>query len=259
MGVKQKEAQRAGRTVFTRTVVDPPVEPKFGKIRVPLHALTWAADNRKLGGRLEKGRWKGCPIFALTLEERATCPRTCQQWKTCYGDNLHMARRLAAGPALEAAVEADVVVLGAVFPEGFVVRLHVLGDFYSVPYVRHWARLLRENPALRVYGYTHRAHSTPIGRAVAALVTEFPERAAMMRSEPTVPGDPLPAAWVVPSDAKEGIQGSVLCPQETGRTKSCGTCGLCMNGFTNVSFLDHSWAVVNARTWEKRRLAVVEG
>lgn len=32
--------------------------------------------SRKLGSHVTKGRWKGYPIFSISLEERATCPRS---------------------------------------------------------------------------------------------------------------------------------------------------------------------------------------
>jgi hypothetical protein len=48
-----------------------------------------------------KGRYKGFFIFTLTLEERATCPRTCLEWKTCYGNSMNWARRIKHGRAFE--------------------------------------------------------------------------------------------------------------------------------------------------------------
>src|SRR4051812_29502603 len=45
-------------------------------------------NSRKIGKRVTKGRYKGFFIFTLTLEERATCPSTCLEWKTCYGNSM---------------------------------------------------------------------------------------------------------------------------------------------------------------------------
>ena len=42
-------------------------------------------------------------------------------------------------------------------PNGFAVRLHNLGDFYSLQYVALWRRLLARHPALHVWGYTRAA------------------------------------------------------------------------------------------------------
>jgi hypothetical protein len=73
--------------VFTTTVQAPSVTPRNGG---KLHVLVSAGSNRKIGRRMKKGRWAGMEILSLTLEEHATCPATCQQWKSCYGDNLHL-------------------------------------------------------------------------------------------------------------------------------------------------------------------------
>lgn len=251
---KRAQAAREGRTVFTKSITSPPAEPRNsgGKIRVPLHVLVWAGSNRKISGLMQKGRWAGMPIFSLTLEERATCPSTCQQWRRCFGDNMHLAVRYQAGKQLEMAIEADLGALDSVYPDGYLIRLHVLGDFYSVSYVRFWERMLKQHEC-RLYGYTHRMLTEPIGAALTSLALGNPERTAFMRSDPTEAGDPLPSATVVDRKATVGVAGSVICPNETGKTESCGTCGLCMNGRTSVSFLDHSAAAVNAATWERRR------
>ena len=55
---------------------------------------------------------------------------------------------------MEARLEREIEVLDVRHGGGFVVRFHVLGDFYSVEYVGLWRRLLRQYPTLRVFGYT---------------------------------------------------------------------------------------------------------
>jgi hypothetical protein len=37
-------------------------------------------QSRKIGKFVTKGKMRGFPIFTLTLEERATCPRSCLAW-----------------------------------------------------------------------------------------------------------------------------------------------------------------------------------
>ena len=90
-------------------------------------------NSAKIGGLIVKGRWRGFPVYTLTLEERATCPRTCHHWRSCFGNGTHLADRIAAGANLEWRLEREVALLDIDHPRGFVVRLHVLGDFYSVP------------------------------------------------------------------------------------------------------------------------------
>lgn len=206
-----------------------------------LYVLKDAGSNAKIGKLLTKGRWRGMPLFALTLIERATCWSGCQAAAICYGDNMPFATRYEPGPGLERAITDDVATLASrkATRSGFVVRTHVLGDFYSVAYVRHWAALVASCPALHVYGYTHWRHASPIGRAVATLVQTFPDQVAILRSDADEAEDPLPKAMTI-SRGAPAAPGTVLCPEQTGKTTSCGTCGLCMSGRNAVSFIDHS-------------------
>lgn len=42
------------------------------------------ANNSKIGSHVAKGKlWAGFPIYTLSLEERATCPRVCEHWRDC--------------------------------------------------------------------------------------------------------------------------------------------------------------------------------
>lgn len=170
---------------------------------------------------------------------------------------MPFASRYAPGPALEAAIERDVHTLAAkkATRGGFVVRTHVLGDFYSPEYVALWARLVADIPALHVYGYTHWRLASPIGRAVTDFVLAQPDRVAILRSDADESEDPLPKAMTIPRDGR-AVAGTVICPEQTGRTTSCGTCGLCMSGRTSVSFLDHSRAKASGPRLASAALAV---
>jgi hypothetical protein len=206
--------------------------------------LKSGTGNKKLGGKVTKGRYRGMPLYTLTLEEGATCWSGCQNLNRCYGANMPFAIRYNPGPTLEAAIAQDVATLADKHPDGFVVRLHVLGDFYSVDYVKHWAALLDQYHNVYLFGYTHWRAGSDIGDAVTTLVAGFPERAAFLRSDPTETGDLLPGAYTVDHDGRKDLHtlnrpGTVVCPHETGRVASCGACGLCMNGTTGITFIDH--------------------
>ena len=58
------------------------------------------AHSSKIGGDVLVGRLRGAKIFTLTLEERATCPRSCRHWVGCYGNAMQAARRWQHGPEL---------------------------------------------------------------------------------------------------------------------------------------------------------------
>jgi hypothetical protein len=259
---KQSVAHKTGRTVFLKTVRSAPVKPFISKFGVPLRALKWAGKNVKIGGLMTKGHWAGMPIYALTLEERKTCPSTCQQWNKCYGDNMYLAARHKADRNLTRALTADLKALDSKFPNGYVVRLHVLGDFYSSDYVMFWQEMLDLHPALRIYGYTHWQMGTLVGDAVTRLAVGNPTRVSILRSDcADVAHDPLAAAMVIPAGSTEPAPGTkVICPNETGKVNSCGECGLCMLGLgkVGISFLNHSHAETLKKSLAARGLPVLE-
>lgn len=220
------QALTKGRTVFLKTVI-PPSQAK--------RLLQPASTNRKLGGgklRIEKGRWRGMPLYQLLLEERATCPSSCNQWDNCYGNNMYLAKRINhRGPELVRYLRHEVAALAKAAPGGFVIRLHVLGDFYSKAYVRFWHDALARHLSLRLFGYTHRlpGQGDGIGEAIEAINStdrcwiRFSDRGGLM------------SANVGAATGPEDIQ----CPEEVGKTKSCLTCGLCWQTRLPIKFLTH--------------------
>lgn len=216
-----------GHTVFTSTVKS---ADEGGALLKSGH------NNAKIGARVTKGRWKGFPIYTLTLEERRTCPRSCALWRGCMGNSMHLAERWRHGPELERFLIREVVALQNRHTAGFAVRLHVLGDFYSVDYVLTWRALMECCAALHVFGFTARIDpDEPITRAVAALRKDFPSRwwvrfsgAAMDRMASEVVDMP-----------EQTSPGAIVCPQQTGGTLACATCGLCWATTKNIAFLRH--------------------
>jgi hypothetical protein len=183
-------------------------------------------DTPKLGARIVKGKWSGIAVYSLTLEERATCPRSCAHWLDCYGNHMPFAARQKHGAEFERRLERELLSLAARHPEGFAVRAHVLGDFYSTGYVQSWIRWLREIPALHVFGYTARDPSKPIGKLIDAAHAQFPLR-----------------WWVRFSNGPKGVirtgADGITCPAQTGKTRSCATCGLCWATKKPIKFLAH--------------------
>jgi len=95
-------------------------------------------NNKKLGRIITKGKWAGFPIYSLTLEERATCPTSCKQWSICYGNTMPFALRMRWSSVMEKSVSKQLTLLQRKYPKGFVIRLHVLGDFLSEEYAQWW-------------------------------------------------------------------------------------------------------------------------
>jgi len=184
---------------------------------------------------IRKGEFKGYVIFTLTLEERATCPRYCYHWDDCYGNNMAFAHRFNAGKALEDAIEREIAEHCSIY-KGVIVRLHVLGDFYSVDYVQHWQKLLYRHPNLAVWGFTGHRPDTPIGFAIEALRAGVGTRFSVRFSN--APDEVFSANSTEVAEEESGK--SAVCPEQTGAAESCAACTFCWSAQTRqVLFLTH--------------------
>lgn len=217
-------AYTGGRSIFSSRVYDPDEVDRVFKT---------GHQSRKIGKFVAKGKRRGWPIYTLTLEERATCPRTCEAWGFCYGNNMQAAERLNAGAELEEQIWRELQDFQKRHPDGFLVRLHVLGDFYSTCYVEMWSNALIAFQALHVFGFTARLPGTEIGDALAPLIDNQWERFSVRYSGGA-------------SDRKSSnIQGSendknsIPCPAQTGATDCCATCSLCWANDVSISFGRH--------------------
>lgn len=195
-------------------------------------------NNPKIGALAIKGRWSGMPIYTLTLEERATCPRHCAQWRTCYGNNMHLAERWRHGYRFELLLEIELRALAKKHRDGFIVRLHVLGDFYSVAYVMRWRMLIEAIPALHVFGFTARIDAEdPITRELVATGRNYPDR-WMIRFSGAAADLQEMGSEVIDMPGQEA-DGSIVCPQQLSKTLACATCGLCWQSRRSIAFLRH--------------------
>jgi hypothetical protein len=225
-------AINAGTTQFPKNVAIAGISPLNGRAT---SILKEAKANSKLGGKARnfwtKGKFANMPLFSLTLVERETCPSTCSAWAICYGNNMPFATRWDikqdGGKLLMRELDAEMALLNRYYPNGFSVRLHVLGDFFSVEYVKWWGEMLEKYPALHCYGYTHNADNE-IWDAIAEIRGE---RFVIRQSD----GHQFPVA------VRESIDNSFpTCPEQTGKVKSCLDCGLCPNmNVQGIRFLEH--------------------
>lgn len=197
------------------------------------HVFVSGHNSRKIGKMCIKGKWSGMPIYTLTLEERKTCPRDCELFRSCYGNRMPWSTRLPYGAALEGKIEIELSAFQIKHPRGFIIRLHVLGDFYSVEYVQKWEAWLHKYPALRVFGYT--ARHDEIGLAIKKIVANQWDRFAVRSSNGMMAGIPKTKTIKSAADAADYI----VCPVQTGATSCCSTCALCFNSTKPIAFLAH--------------------
>jgi hypothetical protein len=130
----------------------------------------------------------------------------------------------------------EVFALATKYPNGFAIRVHSLGDFYSVQYVNLWRVMLDMVPQLHVFGFTARVDADdPIAHAVADLARDRWDRFAIRFSN----APQLTRSTVVIESADQKPADAVQCPQQTGRASHCSTCGFCWNSERRVAFLRH--------------------
>jgi hypothetical protein len=223
-------AMRGLRTMYPSTVVD-----AVDGVAV----LKSGHNSPKIGAVILKGRWRGMPVYTLTLEERATCPVSCRHLRSCFGNKMQWAVRFNPGEALERRLVEDVVRLAAKHPRGFVVRVHVLGDFYSVRYVDLWRAMLETVPALHAFGYTAR-WDDELGARLRSLVREHWPRFAVRFSNAPAMGLPVTVSIELPVQRPPG---AFICPEQHApsgrRAESCADCGACWSTRKAVAFLQH--------------------
>ena len=214
-----------GRTIYTNNVYDS--ISHNGK-------LLKVSNNKKLGkSKILKGRHKNKLIYSLSLEERKTCPTSCFHWKTCYGNNMPFAHRFMGNDALMKRLDDELNILSTKHKEGILIRLHVVGDFFSVNYVKFWKKMLSKYNGISIFGYTARTPFSEIGKEIAILRSLNWDRFSIRFSNSM---EKISANSEDFANAKEGI----VCPEQLDKTKNCASCGLCWNkNIDNIIFKTH--------------------
>jgi hypothetical protein len=194
--------------------------------------LKGGENNRKIGGNVTKGHLRGAAVFTLTLEERATCPASCAHSRDCYGNAMNWPQRVQPDSDLMPLLDAELRKLCARHDK-VLIRLHVLGDFYSAEYVRFWRGALDRHPGLHIYGYTARN-----GCAIADAIDWLNEHPRCWIRFSDGADNQFRAVSVDTVDqAKEA--GAIVCPVQTNRVGCCGECALCWSTPKTIAFLRH--------------------
>jgi hypothetical protein len=198
------------------------------------------STNKKIGKKVLKGLKKDYPIYTITLVERKTCSDECEHWLTCYGNNMMYAIRFNPYnknflPRLES--DLKTIANEPKNKNGFLLRLHVLGDFYSKDYVLFWKRMLKLYPNLNIYGYTRNHNNSKylekrnIANEIIKLNTLFSTRFYIRFSNKL---DIEESANSIDL-GKKGI----TCLAQVDDKKTCATCTLCWTSKKPINFITH--------------------
>ena len=198
------------------------------------------STNPKLGKKVTKGIHADSEMFTLTLTERETCPSDCFHWDDCYGNNMMFAHRIdhSNQNVLQKYIVRDLTNLKG---KKVLIRLHVLGDFFNVNYVKFWKFMLLMFPNVSVFGYTATnvnskiKQSREIATEIKKLTARFKERFAIRFSNDE--NDLFSANSFDNEKPQKGI--SIVCPEQEGKTATCGTCGFCWTSGKRVLFKTH--------------------
>jgi hypothetical protein len=194
-----------------------------------------AKNNKKIGSHWSVDmEWRGMPIYTLTLPERTTCPeRPCCEW--CFGNRMDFADRIIVDSALMARLTVEIEALASTYPDGFCVRLHVLGDFATLEYAKFWIDAVRLTPTLHCYGFTAHDHNSKIGSLINAESFNW-DRFRIRFSY----GEGERSANVRPAPPRKLHDEGQTCPADAEHDAlNCGKCGLCVSQKGPIIFKLH--------------------
>jgi hypothetical protein len=233
------KAIKNSTTKYINNIIDD-VEKPYKKYNKYPFSIIKESNNIKLGKKVLKGNKKDFKIYTLTLVERNTCSDECEHWLTCYGNNMPFGIRFNPYnknflPRLESDLKA--IALKPKNKKGFLLRLHVLGDFYSKDYVLFWERMLKLYPNLHIYGYTRNHNNSKylknrnIANEIIKLNTLFSTRFYIRFSNKL---DIEESANSIDL-GKKGI----TCLAQVDEKKTCATCTLCWTSKKPINFITH--------------------
>jgi hypothetical protein len=197
------------------------------------------SKNVKLGKKVIKGMYNNYKLKTVTLIERETCPADCIHWGDCYGNNMPFAHRISH--------ENQNLLQKRIYNELLnstnqllLIRLHVLGDFFNVKYVKFWSIMLNTFKNIAVYGYTANNINSKIELS-RDIAKEIIKLNYSKHSHIRFSNDLKNPFSANSYDIVKPVKGeSILCPVQENKTANCGTCGLCWNQKTqSIIFKTH--------------------
>jgi hypothetical protein len=138
-----------------------------------------------------------------------------------------------------------------------VMRLHPVGDFYSIKYIKDWITIARAMPDWKFYTYTR----TWRVKAFLPYLNELrsvPNFNLLASTDPSLPPSPMIADWQECGVNVTYKRGGVPCRHDTRGTK-CIDCGICYEkGMPSLFIKAHSLNSVGKEVdalWTAKRIA----
>ena len=203
------------------------------------HDIVKNSTNIKIGKKVTKGQYLNYLFKTVTLIERETCPRDCVHWNDCYGNNMPFAHRISHKDQNLLQKRIYNELLNST-NKLLLIRLHVLGDFFNVKYVKFWSIMLNTFKNIAIYGYTANNINSnfKISRDIAKEIIKLNyNKHSHIRFSNDLTNNFSANSY----DIVKPVKGkSILCPVQENKTANCGTCGLCWNQKTqSIIFKTH--------------------
>jgi len=201
------------------------------------HRVLKLSTNKKLGKIVKFGKHKGKRIVTATLIERETCTNECEHYTTCYGNNMPFTHRFEVNEAFMMRLESDIEYYVKKYPQGILIRLHVLGDFESIQYVEFWNRMLYTYSTIAIYGYSRNhmtskyEHISAIGYKIIAIRNIHKDRFAIRFSNKL--DDEFSA------NSRDITSKGITCLSQVKASVSCSDCTLCWASKKPIGFITH--------------------
>lgn len=220
-----------------------------------------STKDRKTGTQIKVGPWKGFPIYTVTLAERTTCWEGCPTYRTCYGNGMPFASRIVPDDNFLKLFNRQARNLAEKHPQGYMVRLHQLGDVYSMDYLNTIQKTFYDVPQMHIWmttawpykGCPDAPEGSEIGDAIyqwraeereKAKAPDYKHRLAIWFSSKTAHPGSATTTIIVPDIENKGTKAlnigkttnpvnpnekfnNIVCPEQVGLKADCGSCGLC--------------------------------
>ena len=209
------------------------------------HNLLKQSNNSKLGKVVNKGAFKGKPLYSLSLVERLMgCPKNCYHWDSCYGNNMPFAHRFKTDREIIFCniLMKEIIDLYKKHKQGIHIRLHVLGDFFSKYYINFWWSLLAFYDKISIYGYTAHKPNSMLGKQINHGIKKISfDRFAIRFSNSTIKMSANSTEYKPRLIASKNVSlKSIPCPEQENKVLNCVSCTLCWNKkVDNILFYTH--------------------